>query len=89
MVTESGIVIAEVKLAESLKASAPIVVSLVHCERFSTANDEDEQQKNIPSGIVPVKIDESTRLYDLQGRPVEKVTPGIYITSEGQKVWIK
>ena len=45
--------------------------------------------KNIPAGIVPVKIDGSTRLYDLQGRLVEKVIPGIYVTSEGQKVWIR
>ena len=45
--------------------------------------------KNIPLGMIPVKIEESTRFYNLQGRPVEKVTPGIYITSEGQKVWIK
>ena len=45
--------------------------------------------KNIPLGMIPVKIEESTRFYDLQGRPVEKVTSGIYITSEGQKVWIK
>ena len=45
--------------------------------------------KNIPLGMIPVKIEESTRFYDLQGRLVEKVTPGIYITSEGQKVWIK
>ena len=45
--------------------------------------------KNIPAGIVPVKIDGATRLYDLQGRLVEKVAPGIYVTSEGQKVWIR
>ena len=29
------------------------------------------------------------RLYDLQGNPTEGTTTGIFVTSEGQKVWIK
>ena len=45
--------------------------------------------KDIPLSITTPEGTQPIRLYDLQGNPTEGTTTGIYVTSEGQKVWIK
>ena len=43
----------------------------------------------IPTGIEPIGTSKSVIFYDLQGNRVSHPTEGIYITSDGRKVWIK
>jgi hypothetical protein len=43
----------------------------------------------IPTGIEPIGTSKSVIFYDLQGYRVSHPTEGIYITSDGRKVWVK
>ena len=45
--------------------------------------------KDIPLSITTLEGTKPIRLYDLQGNPTGGTTTGIFVTSEGQKVWIK
>ena len=42
-----------------------------------------------PSGIEPVKGTKAITFYDLRGNRMAHPTSGIYITSDGRKVWVK
>lgn len=42
-----------------------------------------------PSSIEPVKTAKTITFYDLRGNRVAHPTSGIYITSDGRKVWVK
>lgn len=44
---------------------------------------------NTPTGIESVKTSKAVTFYDLHGREVAHPTKGIYITSDGHKVWVK
>ena len=44
---------------------------------------------DIPAGITNVESGKAITFYDLQGKPVQQPTSGIYITSDGRKVLIK
>lgn len=44
---------------------------------------------NTPTGIESVKTSKTVTFYDLHGREVAHPTKGIYITSDGHKVWVK
>ena len=45
--------------------------------------------KDIPLGISSTKKTDKVRLYDLHGNLVSHPTPGIYVTSDGQKILIQ
>ena len=47
------------------------------------------ETKGVPVGIEQVTTQASVRLYDLNGRRVVRPASGLYITSEGKKVYVK
>lgn len=43
----------------------------------------------IPAGVEAIKTDSPITFYDLRGNRVSHPTSGIYITSDGRKVWVR
>lgn len=50
--------------------------------------DDEEETTGVENMVPMVNGQQSTLIYDLQGRRVEHPTKGLYIVN-GEKVWIK